>query len=222
MPPHPRLRRVCRALIDHQAVPDWWPARSAFEVMAGAVLVQNTRWVNAERAIASLRSAGRLAAASLARTPRKKIEALIRSAGCQSVKSRRLLNLASWVVSEGGVTRLRSHTTVELRGRLLAVHGIGPETADAMLCFAFRRPVFVPDQYARRVLARLGLIPGAEICRYERLRHEVEDALRWPVGRMQQLHGAIVTLCQTACRPVPVCVNCGLRRQCEYYKNNDL
>ena len=155
---HQGLGKLARKLVKIYPVTGWWPAGSRFEIMAGAVLVQNTRWVNAQKALVSLKQADALNFEAIAAMGSGKLASLIHSAGCQSVKSPRLRALARWIQKEGGITPMARKATDTLRAGLLSVHGIGPETADAILCFAFRRPVFVADLYARRLFARYGLL----------------------------------------------------------------
>jgi endonuclease-3 related protein len=210
----PNLRSVCQDLVARHAVSGWWPAQSAFEVMVGAVLVQNTRWVNVERAGANLRDHAHLSPQAIASCASARLAQWVRPAGCQTVKSRRLIALARWVLARGGVRSLQRRATPALRAELLAVHGVGPETADAILCFAFERPVFIADRYARRWLARLGLFAHQTNPGYERCRFIVERRLGWRAEPMQRLHGAIVLFSQTICRSAPRCADCFLRKRC--------
>lgn len=217
-PATPRqLLYACRHLVANYAAPGWWPARTPFEVMVGAVLVQNTRWTNVERAIDRLRECSWLSPSALAKARPQQLALQIRPAGCQTVKARRLIALSRWLLAAGGLDALRSRPTATVRAQMLSVHGIGPETADAILCFALQRPVFIADRYARRLLGRLGLLDSATVAAYEPCRTRVEAWLRWPVSRLQALHGAIVRLCQGVCRRVPQCANCTLRRRCKYF-----
>ena len=110
-------------------------------------------------------------------------------------------------------------STGKLRRELLRVHGIGPETADAILCFAFERPVFVADQYARRWLQRMGFTPGGRSLGYEAARRFVEDAQQWSAVFLQELHAAIVIHAQTVCGRRPDCDNCSIKQLCNTHKN---
>lgn len=216
MPDARSLRRICRDLVARHGAAGWWPSSGCFEVMVGAVLVQNTRWANVERAIANLRRHDALCPAALAEAPVSQIAEWIRSAGCQGVKGQRLSALARWVVASGGIARLRRQPLRALRAGLLQVHGVGPETADAILCFAFDRPVFIADRYARRWLARLGQIGVVAERDYEVCRAAIESSLDWPATQLQILHGAIVQFAQSVCRRSPACGECFLRQRCRY------
>ncbi len=138
----------------------WWPGDSPFEIMVGAVLVQNTAWRNVERAIDNLREAGVMEPHALYALPPTELAELIRPAGYFQVKARRLRNLLKFVVEEydGSLEAMFSTNLASLREQLLAIHGIGPETADAILLYAGGLPTFVVDTYTHRVLARHGWI----------------------------------------------------------------
>jgi endonuclease-3 related protein len=137
----------------------WWPAETPFEVIVGAILTQNTSWKNVERAIANLREAGLLDPARLARVRLPRLERLVRPSGYYRQKARKLKAFLRFldVEFDGSLDRMFATPTAALREKLLAVHGIGPETADSILLYAGNHPVFVIDAYARRVLARHSL-----------------------------------------------------------------
>jgi len=129
----PPLERFAADLIAAYPTEQWWPAETSFEVMAGAVLVQNTRWSNVEHALARMRAADCLSAEAVSSCSPDRLRVLIKPAGCQSVKARRLGNLAQWLVDFGGHRQIAKTRTDELRARLLDINGVGPETADAIL-----------------------------------------------------------------------------------------
>ena len=138
----------------------WWPGESPFEVMVGAVLVQNTSWRNVERAIANLRDADLMEPRTLYSLAESELAELIRPAGYFQVKARRLHNLLRLVVDEydGSLEAMFRTDLATLRAELLGTSGIGPETADAILLYAAGRPTFVVDTYTHRILARHGWI----------------------------------------------------------------
>jgi endonuclease-3 related protein len=160
----------------------WWPAHSRFEVIAGAYLTQNTSWTNVERALRSLRTAKLLSVAGIRRSPLRKLERLIRSAGYFRQKAQRLKTFVRFLDERhrGSLTRMFAQPTEKLREELLALNGVGPETADSILLYAGNHPVFVVDAYTRRVLERHQMIaPGA---RYEEIRELFEQALSPAAG----------------------------------------
>ena len=213
------IEAACVHLIETYAVENWWPAESRFEVLVGALLVQNTRWTNVEKALNSLREQQCLDPESLRRIAVADLQILIRSAGCQSIKARRLVSMASWVVDSGGLDALDTLATTALRDELLNVHGIGEETADAILCFGFMRQVFIADKYARTWLSRMGFVSESAARQYSTCRHVAESALVDTQICMQDLHAAIVMHAQSICRRKPACRRCPLMAKCTQGSN---
>lgn len=199
-------------LLGHYGPQHWWPAESPFEMMVGAVLVQSTAWGGVEKAIAALDSAGCLAPAAMLHAGPARIEPLVRPAGFFRVKTRRLLALARFVEDAGGPSALAALPTGTLRARLLGVHGIGAETADAILVYAFGRAAFIADAYARRLLARLGMLAAdASLADLHRLG---SAALPGSPGLANELHALIVAHGKAHCRATPLCARCPLIDGC--------
>jgi endonuclease-3 related protein len=207
-----RLLTVYRRLHASHGPQHWWPGDTRFEIMVGAVLTQNTAWSNVERAIANLKAARALTPEVIVRAPHRRLAAWLRPSGYFNVKARRLRALCEWLLAEGGVKKLARLPTPLLRERLLAVHGVGPETADDILLYAFGRPVFVIDAYTRRLFARLGLIEGRE--RYEPLRQMLERRLGADAALFNEYHALIVAHAKDVCRPRPHCPDCALGALC--------
>jgi endonuclease-3 related protein len=206
------LTRVFRHMLKAYGPQQWWPADTPFEVMVGAVLTQNTAWPNVEKAIANLKRAGMLSPKVIAQAPATEVAELIRPSGYFNIKAQRLQHFCTYLLAAGGKKRLARMETAELRHALLAVHGVGPETADDMLLYAFDRPVFVIDAYTRRIFSRLGLIEGDEP--YEALRHGFEKALGPDVPLFNEYHALIVRHAKAACAKRPRCQGCCLARNC--------
>lgn len=214
-----RLARASRRLLEHYPAENWWPSRSRFEVMVGAVLVQNTRWANVHRAIASLRAQRLLRPEALAAAGLSQLSEVIKPAGCQSVKAVRLAHLATGVVQAGGMRGLARQSSHALRALLRGWHGVGEETADAILLYGFSRPVFIADNYARRWLVRMGVFDaGSGVAAYARCRHYVEGHLGWNTGGYQALHAAIVLHGQQHCARQARCEGCTLNEYCDFIK----
>ncbi len=190
----------------------WWPGDSRFEIMVGAVLTQNTAWRNVEKALANLKAANALSLDALLALPTAALAELIRPSGYFNIKADRLGNLCRFLADAGGDTGLAAMATDALRPALLGVKGIGPETCDDILLYAFDRPVFVIDAYTRRLLKRHGLAQGDEP--YETLRAGFERALGPDVPMYQAYHGLIVEHAKQACAVRPRCVGCGLAVSC--------
>lgn len=206
------FRQVYDALYAAHGPQHWWPGDTAFEIMVGAVLTQNTAWVNVERAIANLKQAGALTPEAIAAAHPKRLAKWLKPSGYFNVKAKRLRAFCRWLLAQGGVAALAPLPTDELRARLLAVHGVGPETADDILLYAFARPVFVIDAYTRRIFQRLGAIDGDE--GYDTLRLAFERALGPDTDLFNEYHGLIVRQGKDVCRTRPLCAQCAIARLC--------
>jgi endonuclease-3 related protein len=158
-------RAVFDSLLAAYGPQHWWPAQTPFEVMVGAVLTQNTAWVNVERGLERLQSRlggpAALGAEQILALPEADLAECLRPVGYFNVKARRLRSFCAEYLDAGGLDGLTRLDTLALRRRLLAIHGVGPETADDMVLYAFDRPVFVVDAYTRRLGGRLGLLGGS-------------------------------------------------------------
>ncbi len=190
----------------------WWPAETAFEVMVGAILTQNTAWTNVEQALARLRERIALDASAILTLAPDDLADALRPAGYFNVKARRLAAFCTEYLAAGGFDGLNALPTDGLRHTLLAIHGIGPETADDMLLYAFERPVFVVDAYTRRIFARLGLLDAR--ADYESIRSAFETALDPDVPLFKEYHALLVRHGKERCRTRPVCLDCPLHRDC--------
>lgn len=206
------VRRIYAVLFDTYGPQHWWPAETAFEVMVGAVLTQNTAWTNVERALERLKQRIDLEAPAILGLPLDALADALRPAGYFNVKARRLATFCEAYQAEGGFEGLARLDSATLRRRLLAINGVGPETADDMLLYAFERPVFVIDAYTRRIFARLGQIAGRE--GYEEIRAGFEAALGPDVAVFKEYHALIVRHAKAFCRTRPSCPVCPLRREC--------
>ena len=207
-------RSLYRRLLRLYGAQGWWPADDRFEVVVGAVLTQNAAWTNVEYALGNLRAAGALDPEAIRSLPDDTLGQLVRPSGYYNVKSRRLKAVCRFLDDAGGLDALEALGTDELRRAWLSVHGVGRETADDIVLYAFHRPVFVIDAYTRRVFERLGLFRGDE--HYETLRGAFERALGPDVPVYQEFHGLIVRHCKEHCAVRPRCGSCGLRSRCRF------
>jgi len=180
--------------------------------MVGAILTQNTAWTNVEKALANLTSRNKLSADSIVAARKDYLANWLRPSGYFNVKARRLKNFCRWYIEAGSFSALSALDTGTLRDALLLIHGVGPETADDILLYAFDRPVFVIDAYTRRLFSRLGFIDGNEA--YDDIRLALEDKLGPDVSLYNEFHALIVRHAKHVCRVCPCCDNCQLRAKC--------
>jgi len=206
------LLRVFQSLLEAYGPQDWWPGETAFEVMIGAILTQNTAWSNVEKAIANLKQADIFSASALLDASHDQVAQLIRPSGYFNIKTDRLKQLCEFLQRQGGENALRKLETLKLRKLLLSVKGVGPETADDMLLYAFHRPVFVIDAYTRRLFSRLAMVGGDEP--YEVLRAGFESALEADVELFNEYHALIVCHAKNFCNTKPKCNGCSLANRC--------
>ncbi len=189
----------------------WWPAPTRFEMMVGAILTQNTAWAQVELAMRRLKRARALSIERLHRAPLGRLAEWIRPAGTPRVKALRLRALTTFIVDGfgGSLTRLFRLDTATLRRRLLDVKGIGPETADCILLYAGRRPVFVVDAYTRRILGRHRWLGPAKT--YDEVARRFTDRMTSDPQGFNEYHALIVEVGKRFCRAKPACGECPLR-----------
>ncbi len=225
------LFSIYQKLLCQYGPQQWWPADTPFEVMVGAILTQNTAWTNVEKSIVQLKRAGQtcppcdslLTAQAIDQLPHEQLGKLIRASGYFNVKATRLKNFCRWYLEQGGFDVLNQMDTASLRAGLLSVNGVGPETADDMMLYAFNRPIFVVDAYTRRIFSRLDVVD--DVIKYEPLREkfelefigkrkQIDDEER--VAHYNEYHALIVLHAKDICRTKPLCGQCCLRQQCDY------
>jgi endonuclease-3 related protein len=208
-----RLLDIYRRLLASYGPQGWWPAETPFEMCVGAILTQATAWRNVELAIARLKDNDLLSPGSLIAAGEEVLADLIRPSGYYRQKAARLISLDRYILSRGSsMDWLKQEDPKELRQELLAVNGIGPETADSILLYAGNHPVFVVDAYTRRILHRLGLIQAS--LDYHRIQQLFMDQLPKDPALYQEYHALIVALGKEACNPKPRCGLCPLRDLC--------
>ncbi len=204
------VAEIYRRLYEAYGPQSWWPAQTWFEVVVGAVLTQNTAWKNVERAIGNLKRAGLLEPRKLYETNDEFVEMLIKPAGFWKLKTRRLKNLLQKLAEHDfDFYRLRESLT---RDELLSVAGIGPETADSILLYAFEQPVFVVDNYTRRILTRVGILNGKES--YPQIQSMFHRAIK-DIETMKEYHALLVEHAKRVCKKrEPKCDFCVLKDLC--------
>ncbi len=204
------LTEIYRLLYDEFGPQHWWPGQTRFEIITGAILTQNTNWTNVEKAIVNLKSIDCLTPEKLYHLETAELANLIRPAGYFNVKAKRLKNFINWLFENynGNLTDLESIDTDRLRAELLSIKGVGRETADSILLYAFERPVFVIDAYTARVVFRHQLItPDAD---YEQLKDLFESSLPADTQLFNEYHALLVRVGKEFCKPKAKCPGCPL------------
>jgi endonuclease-3 related protein len=214
-----RLLQVFDLLAAHFGPLHWWPAETSFEVVVGAILTQNTAWTNVERAISQLKEVGALTPTGIRDLERAELERLVRPAGFFRQKAERLQLLVNHLFARhgGDLGHMLSGSLEEMRRELLALKGVGPETADSILLYAGEHPSFVVDAYTRRLFNRLGILSGSET--YEAIRALFMEALPPDTDLFNEYHALVVEECKTFCRKRrPLCPECPLLALCPFGK----
>jgi endonuclease-3 related protein len=209
-----KLMRMYELLYERYGPQEWWPGDGRCEMIVGAILTQNTNWANVEKAIANLKAAGPLTAERFGEIEQDELAELIRPAGYYNIKAKRLKNFFAWVFDEyqGRLDSLENLDAASLREQLLAVNGIGPETADSIVLYAFGKPVFVVDTYTARVLGRGELIEeGAD---YQQIQDFFESSLPADAKLFNEFHALLVRVGKEHCKPKPKCSGCPLEGAC--------
>ncbi len=206
------LQEVYQRLFDAFGPQEWWPGDTQFEIMVGAILVQNTNWQNVERAIGNLREADLLGPHALYAVPEEELEELIRPAGYFRIKAKRLRSLLKFLVERynGSIEAMFRTPLNELRAELLGIHGVGPETADSILLYAGSMPTFVVDAYTYRIFSRHGWIDLESD--YHQIQEYFHDHLPAHVPMFNEFHALLVHLGKHFCKKSkPLCETCPLK-----------
>ncbi len=204
--------RAYERLYSYYGSQNWWPGETSFEVLVGAILTQNTNWLNVEKALANLENAGKLSFYSLSAMSVGELAEYIRPAGYYSVKAKRLKNLIQMIEDkyEGELSFFIEDNLEDSRENLLQVKGVGPETADAILLYAAKKPVFVVDTYTHRVFSRHNMVE--EDTNYQSLQQEFLDNLPDDVVLFNEFHALIVAVAKEFCKKTnPLCIKCPLQ-----------
>ncbi len=206
------LTEIYELLFERFGPQHWWPGETQFEIMIGAILTQNTSWANVEKAITNLKAADCMTTEKFHSLEVPQLAELIRPAGYYNLKAARLKNFLDWLFDDygGDLENIERLDTSRLRSELLAVKGVGPETADSILLYAFDRAVFVVDAYTARVACRHQLIePGTD---YEQLQRLFESSLPQDVQLFNEYHALLVRVGKEYCRPKARCPGCPLEK----------
>jgi endonuclease-3 related protein len=210
-----QLKAIFQLLYGAYGPQHWWPGETAFEVLVGAVLTQNTAWTNVEKAIANLKRERILTFSRMSKAAPEKLASLIRPSGYFNIKTKRLRHLILFIHTHysGRLSRMFAADTAKLRRQLLEVNGIGPETADAILLYAGGKPLFVVDAYTRRIFSRQGFFSAD--ADYRTVQGLFMDNLPRDTRFYNEFHALIVRLGKERCKKKrPLCGDCPIRRQC--------
>jgi endonuclease-3 related protein len=207
---NPPINDAYNALLERYGKQHWWPAETRFEMMLGAILTQNTAWTNVEKALSNLRKAHALNFQSLEIATRKDVAEWIRPAGYFNQKSGYIKGMINIIRDrfDGSLDALFSLETSTFRKELLSWKGVGLETADSILLYAAKRPIFVVDTYTKRICTRHGWTD--EKATYNEVAKLFTDNLPLDAQLFNEYHALIVRVCKDHCNTKPKCKGCPL------------
>jgi len=213
------LLKIYQRLHESFGSQHWWPAKTPFEVIIGAILTQQTSWNNVEKAINNLKKEKLLDSKKLHEIKNEKLEKLIQSSGYYRQKTKKLKNFMNllWENYDGILEKLFEQPIPKLRENLLSVNGIGKETADSIILYAANKPVFVIDAYTVRLMNRLGITQEKD---YDKLQKLFQKNLPQDVQLFNEFHALIVKLGKDYCKKKPRCNKCPLKQNCNYAKKS--
>ena len=226
-----QLQQIYKYLFRKYGKQFWWPLSKGnletkhhngkpetdldkFEIIVGAILTQNTTWTNVEKAIFNLNKAKILDPKKMAITDEKKIGELIKPAGYFNQKAKRIKFMAEYFIKNPDFL---NKEIPELRKKLLAINGIGPETADSIILYAAQKPSFVIDTYTKRIFSRL---LNKNFKTYDEWKCFFENNLEKDTKMFNEYHALIVEHAKRHCKTKPECNGCILSRDCSYYKSS--
>lgn len=189
----------------------WW-SDSIDEIIIGSILTQNTNWLNVERALVNLRSAHKLSLLELGHADVAELAQLIRPSGYHNQKSKVLISVSQAILSYQG-----EYNIADFRPWLLALKGIGPETADSILLYGYKLPIFVIDAYTIRIFSRLGLC-DAKIS-YLKLQAWFMQHLKPETDLYREFHALLISHAKAFCQKKPKCTRCPLAAMCLFAKD---
>ena len=229
------IYKVYTKLLDHFHPQGWWPVtpeksvkpiyhykkplseKQKLEIIFGAILTQNTNWKNVEKAIINLNKNKLIDINKIIKIENKKLAEIIKSSGYHNQKAKKLKNFCEFLLRnyKGNLKKLFKNNTEKLRKELLSVNGIGPETADSIILYAAKKPVFVVDAYTKRIINRIGYKEKT----YEELQRLFMQNLPDNEKLFNEYHALLVELGKKICKKEPLCKKCPINKDCNYYKN---
>jgi len=207
----PALMKIYQTLLNHFGHRHWWPGETRLEIIIGAILTQNTAWKNVEKAITNLKKEGLLSYQGLQAISQERLAELIRPSGYYNQKSLKIIAFLAFVEERyaGNLQRMFREETLALREEMLAIKGIGPETADSILLYAGEHPIFVVDLYTHRVITRHAW--AEERIDYHGLQQWFAERIPKEVELYKDFHAQLVAVGNAFCRKTPKCEACPLK-----------
>ncbi|MBU0650706.1 endonuclease III domain-containing protein [bacterium] len=211
------LYEIYTVLRNHFGPQNWWPGDSAFEIIVGAVLTQNTNWQNVERAINNLKAKNSLSIDKIYKMKHDDLAEIIKPAGYFNVKAKRLKNVIVFIVEKyhGDLDKMFSQDLYVLREELLGINGVGEETADSLLLYAGEKPIFVVDAYTRRLVERHKFLKQG--CSYKEIQNFFMKNLKHDVELFNEYHALVVALGKEFCKTKPQCAKCPVKSSRSLY-----
>ncbi len=203
-----KLRNIYGILHEYFGEQKWWPAEDKDEIVIGAVLTQNTAWINVESAIENLKKNGICSFKGILDAEPLLLKKQIKPAGFFNQKVQYLKNISEFFTENGGFEKLSEYNLYDLRNKLLSIKGIGYETADSILLYAFDMPIFVVDAYTKRILNRHNI---TESMNYHIVQKIFMDNCADDAYLFSQYHALIVETAKNFCRVKPLCDSCPLK-----------
>src|SRR3989338_4172150 len=213
----------------------WWPVteegklhpeysdgpkneKQQLEICFGAILTQNTNWRNVEKAIVELNKNNLIDAKKINKIDVKRLALIIKSSGYHNQKAKKLKNFCNFLLNNynGKLNLLFNNNINELREQLLSINGIGPETADSIILYAAKKPIFVIDAYTKRILNRIGYKEKS----YDELQKLFMQNLPNNERLFNECHALLVELGKSICKKEPLCKKCPVKNNCDYVKNH--
>lgn len=197
----------------------WWPADSPFEVIIGAILTQSTNWGNVEKAITNLKERDVLSPYALRQISAEELAQLVYPSGYYNAKAAKIKAFVNWLREnwDDDLDRLFTQDIHQMRQGLLGVHGIGEETADSIILYAARKPIFVIDAYTRRIISRLSLAPAVDS--YRAFQELFMKNLPADERLFNEYHALLVCHGKDYCKKRPLCEGCCLASLCSISKS---
>ena len=227
------IKSIYNLLLSHFGQQHWWPIteegslqpeyssgpkneKQQLEVVFGAILTQNTSWKNVEKAIIELNKNGLIDAEKIMKTENKRLAEIIKSSGYYNQKAKKIKNFCRFLLEKrnGSLKKLFKKNISKLREELLSVNGIGHETADSIILYSAKKPIFVIDAYTKRIAGRIGFKEKT----YDELQKLFMQGIPGSESLFNEFHALLVELGKTICRKKPLCRKCLLKGECEFGK----